>query len=71
MHSLGRRRIVLGLDVALYTGVRTRSRGIRVSQFQLKVLMMKVARQIWMISMTMEVRKKMKLEWSMLMLHSR
>jgi hypothetical protein len=60
-----------GLDIALYMGVRTRSRGIRGSQFQLKVLMMKVARQIWLISMTMEVRKKMKLEWSMLMLHTR
>jgi hypothetical protein len=36
----------------------------------LKVMMMKVAHQIWMISMTMEVRKKKKLEQSLMMLHT-
>jgi hypothetical protein len=36
----------------------------------LEVMMMKVARQIWMISMTMEVRKKKKLELSLMMLHT-
>jgi hypothetical protein len=36
-----------------------------------KVMMMKVAHQIWMISMTMEVRKKKKLERSFMMIHTR
>jgi hypothetical protein len=33
-------------------------------------MMMKVAHQVWMISMTMEVRKKKKLELSLMMLHA-
>jgi hypothetical protein len=36
----------------------------------LKVMMMKVAHRIWMISMTMEVRRKKKLERSLIMLHA-
>jgi hypothetical protein len=41
---------------------------VRVIASLLKVMMMKVARQI---SMTMEVRKKMRLERSLMMLHTR
>jgi hypothetical protein len=37
----------------------------------LKVMMMKVAHQMWMIWMTMEVRNKMKLDRSLMMLHTR